>query len=104
MRSSGRHSNETTKSKERKDGDAARRERAGQTEREKVRLWKGKKRRRKRVEMQTDGVLGDRESPASRLRESYQRSYQEPRLPSLLLPNPVPFHLHPRVAPGAGRA
>lgn len=69
MRSSGRHSNETTKSNERKDEERERERCRGK----KVRLWKGKKRRRRRggggrnVEMQTDGVL--RSSLVSRLRK-----------------------------------
>lgn len=76
MRSSGRHSNETTKSKERKDGRCCgRREREGGGAGEKkVRLWKGKKRGRN-VEMQTDGVL--RSSLVSQLRKLPEESYQE---------------------------
>lgn len=68
MRSSGRHSNEMTKSKERKD--------AG--EKKKVRLWKGKKKDEvtKNVEMQTDGVLRSRVLFLDY--ESYQKSYQKP--------------------------
>lgn len=83
MRSSGRHSNETTKSKERKDGRYTGRakqgeeegEGEGETREKKVRLWKGKKRGRN-VEMQTDGVL--RSSLVSQLRKLPEESYQEP--------------------------
>lgn len=46
----------------------------------KVRLWKGKKKRGRNVEMQTDGVL--RSSLVSRLRKLPEESYQEPFSPA----------------------
>lgn len=77
MRSSGRHSNETTKSKERKDG----RYRARGGTREKRCAYGRVKKGGRNVEMQTDGVL--RSSLVSRLREATRReSYQEPFSPA----------------------
>lgn len=46
----------------------------------KARLWKGKKKRGRNVEMQTDGVL--RSSLVSRLRKLPEESYQEPFSPA----------------------
>lgn len=94
MRSSGRHSNETTKSKERKDGDAA----TGEKERGKKRGDQGEERKRKtlrereRKKRCTYGRVKKGGENASRCRrmacydrervlfldyESYQGSYQE---------------------------
>jgi len=73
MRSSGRHSNETTKSKERKDGRCWRRGWWGRGQGKKRCAYGRVKKRGRNVEMQTDGVL--RSSLVSQLPEE---SYQEP--------------------------
>lgn len=86
MRSSGRHSNETTKSKERKDAGWCRgRGRAGEGRGGgggvKKRCAYGRvKKGGGNVEMQTDGVL--RSSLVSRLRKLPEESYQEPFSPA----------------------
>lgn len=64
MRSSGRHSNETTKSNERKDEEMLRKKRCAYGRVKKREREEGEGRN---VEMQTDGVL--RSSLVSRLRK-----------------------------------